>query len=443
MERVMTSFALSHDWQVPDLGEPICRQTTGPFLMSVNGVTLTQCEDIWSRTVRESVQVSAYPVALWFAANWWRICTEPLPHRGSFPSTDWRLSHELGSAATGYVWPQVLFASDGEAIYVWAASSNPNSKQSIKYLSGLDIPARISIQEFKSVVARYIDDVLARLAAVGLNNTELRELWKVVRTEAKDQLISLKRRREAVLGFDPEELPNSIEAEALQLEKRIGASSLEELAPAYGALALKEIIALRNCPGPVGRIELSIPDAAAGDTSLLPWQRAVSDAKALRDRTVNNGPVSTEQLCELLGIARTDYDSLVPTHRLKTAVAIPQGRNRRYVFRKKLESGRRFEAARFFADHIFSANSDSKWLASTDLWTSRQRYQKAFAAEYLCPIDDLRDFLDGDYGTSAIDDAANHFQVSPYTVTSLLANNGVVPRHWAESPVNDTMWMSQ
>jgi Zn-dependent peptidase ImmA (M78 family) len=66
------------------------------------------------------------------------------------------------------------------------------------------------------------------------------------------------------------------------------------------------------------------------------------------------------------------------------------------------------------------------WLTSTDSATSAQKFQRAFAAEFLCPIASLSDHLNGDYTEAAIEDAASTFQVSEMVVRSLLLNNGLI-----------------
>jgi Zn-dependent peptidase ImmA (M78 family) len=53
--------------------------------------------------------------------------------------------------------------------------------------------------------------------------------------------------------------------------------------------------------------------------------------------------------------------------------------------------------------------------------------QRAFAAEFLCPIEALRAFLDDDVSNEAIEDAGEHFSVSPLAVRSHLALNGILP----------------
>jgi hypothetical protein len=97
------------------------------------------------------------------------------------------------------------------------------------------------------------------------------------------------------------------------------------------------------------------------------------------------------------------------------------------VLHAKHPIAKRFELARFIGDYILTGHTNGEWLTSTDLSTSRQKYQKAFAAEFLCPIAALREFLQEDYSESAIEDAVDHFQVSQMTVDSLLVNNRLIP----------------
>ena len=94
--------------------------------------------------------------------------------------------------------------------------------------------------------------------------------------------------------------------------------------------------------------------------------------------------------------------------------------------RKRHPVGKRFEFARFLADYVSRAGDSGAWLASTDLATSRQKFQRAFAAEFLCPISSLIGFLGGNFTEPAIEDAASYFGVSEQTVESLLANNGYI-----------------
>jgi Zn-dependent peptidase ImmA (M78 family) len=95
-------------------------------------------------------------------------------------------------------------------------------------------------------------------------------------------------------------------------------------------------------------------------------------------------------------------------------------------FRRRNRPGRRFEAARFIAEQLQAPTTD-RWLAATDARTARQKTQRAFAAELLCPIDVLRSELAGDYGDEALEEAAERFGISVRAVQSQLANHDLIP----------------
>jgi hypothetical protein len=158
-----------------------------------------------------------------------------------------------------------------------------------------------------------------------------------------------------------------------------------------------------------------------------PWQHGVAVARELWAVLSKRGEViENQQLYDLLGLSSSSAERWTPSYANKSAaIAIPCDAHQfKIIPRKKHPMGKRFELARLLGDYIFTSTADTQWLASTDLVTSRQQYQRAFAAEFLCPIDVLQDFLQDDYSESAIEDATEHFQVSQATVKSLLTNNG-------------------
>ena len=57
--------------------------------------------------------------------------------------------------------------------------------------------------------------------------------------------------------------------------------------------------------------------------------------------------------------------------------------------------------------------------------------QRAFAAGFLCRVENLIDVLNDDFSEDARDAAAERFGVSPLTVTAVLANHGFVDQRGA------------
>jgi hypothetical protein len=417
------------------------RETVAQFALRVGDVCLTQNEDIWSRTVRDNVLVSLYPLAMWLTASWWRLHYEPLPKHGSQPSTDWRLGHELGAANHGYVWPHILMASDGEAMQIWAVPSDPKCRQSVRYLTGLQSARSVPLTDFRNAVDEFIEGVLERLRASGHAQTDLAGLWGLVLEDRSDPEHAKVRKIEAQMGFDPEECPDSVIAQALELEQRMGSAALSELAPVYGKrgteVGLTEISEFADSDGLMGRPEIKRGDSGSVPQNAPPWQRAAQAARNVR-RSIGETTASIENqtLYGLLGLSANDVEEWTPASRNKVGMGIPnKGKTIKFLPRKRHPIAKRFEFARFLADHVGGWSATDQWLASTDLATSRQKFQRAFAAEFLCPITSVVGFLGGDFSEPAIEEAAAHYGVSDQTVESLLSNNGYI------APRQDGGWM--
>jgi hypothetical protein len=424
----MSKLRFEYEWLSAGLDDPAFRETTAQLALYVGDTCLARNEDIWSKTVRDSVLVSTYPLAMWFASSWWRLNWEPLQEHGVRPSLDWRMTHEMGAANHGFVWPKALFASDGEFVSIWAEAGAPQV-QSVNYLAGVDSPQGIQIGEFQRGVDSFVNAVLSRLRAVGQTDTELEALWGLVIEDRADESVARVRRLEAQLGFDPEECPEDVIAQAISLQSQMGDAAMSELAPIFGkrdeGVALGEIDDLSAIHGIRGRPQVK-PANIVMKMAAAPWRRGVDAARQVRAYIDNSAePIDNKILSHLLGLTEGQIETWSPPSKLHATVAIPidkEGLN--FVSRKRHPVAKRFEFARLLGDYLYEPTNPAHWLASTDLATSRQKYQRAFAAEFLCPIESLVGFLDGDFSESALEDAAERFGVSERTVESLLMNNG-------------------
>lgn len=433
----MTELRINVKWMAAASGEAEVRATAALLDMYVDNISLTRNQDVWAQTVRDNVFVSAYPLAMWFASSWWRLNHEPLPPQQQ-PGHDWRMAHELGAANHGFVWPRVIFIPDGESMYVWAgASMTPD--QSVQYLQTLEAPKPITQTGFQQSVERFMHSVLARLDAKELAGSGLAQLWAILQEELADPEAVRRRKLEAKLGFDPEECPEQALNAALQWESQVGDAALSELAPAISASGATPDLAvigqLARADGIVGTPEIS-SDSIDPLEQGAPWERAIHDARELRRKIGNvDKPILDGDLFGLLGLSRDAVAQWsAPQGRSPVAVAMPvSDQQLKFVPRRHSPAGKRFELTRFLGEYLRPSTGGVHWLASTDLGTFRQKYQRAFAAEFLCPIDALTSFLRGDFSTYAIEAAAEEFSVSEQTVTSLLRNNGYIRPNWTES----------
>jgi hypothetical protein len=109
----------------------------------------------------------------------------------------------------------------------------------------------------------------------------------------------------------------------------------------------------------------------------------------------------------------------------------------RIVLRSKWETGRRFELARLVGDRLAGGN-EGKLFPATRSYTYRQKLQRSFAAELLCPFDSLMDMLEGDFSLEAIEDATQYFNVSDRTICTLLVNHHQIERDDIESDIESS-----
>lgn len=433
----MTELRFTLDWQSREDVDPHLGETTANLGITLANTVLTQNVDIWSRTTRDQVLVSVYPLAMWIASSWWRLQHEVLPaNLRSMPVPDWRLSHEMTAANCGYVWPLLAFSTDRKSMSVWAEPFPPDAGHSVRYLTGLQMPALIPMQDFTFACQDLIQNVLARLDATGLGNSDLAQLWSLVMADSSDPTEMRNRRIEAQFGFDAECCPTELLSELISIEADKGEDVLAELAAVRSwpkGQSAQSIRELFNASGIEAQPEL--PSLSPRSFPREPWRQAKADADQFR-KTIGAGEglVPNSKLAELLGMDFALLEDTMVRDRPPAAVAGHiDDTTIRIVPRKRHPVAHRFELARIIGGYSDAVLRDgNSWIASTDSGTARQKYQRAFAAELLCPIGPLANFLESDFSDDAIEDAATRFQVSDRTVVAQLMNNHYLPRSEAE-----------
>lgn len=427
-------FSISTAWTSANFGSPEIRETSGLLSIQLGNHIATRAEDDWSKTVQTSVRLSAYPLALWFAESWWRLLWEPALE-GEHVTSGWRLGHDMSAAGYGFIWPRLVFESDGENMEVTCFQSTPTVTEPVRYLEGFRASTTSKI--FERAVDEFISLVVARLEAVGIRDSELGRLWREIKGERSDPNVAEYRRIEAMLGFEPDEAPEKLLNELTGLMPELGRDAISEVAPACAGddpeATLHKIIYTANSIGVEGKISelpklISAVKSTAGRSD-KPWERGRKLARLARSAwSLGSQPLSDQQFSDLLGMPSTVLGKANGTSgELPLGLGV-RGEHQgdfKLVFRRRAHTGRRFEAARFLGDSLIAPMED-KWLPSTDAKTVRQKIQRAFAAEFLCPVDALVDFLDGDYSPEACDEAGEHFAVSPLAVRSHLANHGYI-----------------
>ena len=309
----MAELRFDIDWLSTGEADAVLRDTSARLVIQFGDCCLTRNLDTWSKTVRDSVLVSAYPLALWFASSWWRLNFEPLPASGSQPDVDWRMAHELAAANHGYVWPEILFASDGENINLWARHTDTTG-QSVNYLYDLDGPRHVPLADFQRSVTSFIEAVLHRTEAVGCGQTDLASLWHLICDDMSNPSLRPVRMLEAQMGFDPEECPEPLITRALFLRDETGPGALSELAPIFGrrndGTALDQIEHLPSVRGSPQRIPRGM---FFSQGSMAPWQQGVEAARSLRSQLGNEQqPITNKHLLDLRGLTQNQDENWQP-----------------------------------------------------------------------------------------------------------------------------------
>jgi Zn-dependent peptidase ImmA (M78 family) len=100
--------------------------------------------------------------------------------------------------------------------------------------------------------------------------------------------------------------------------------------------------------------------------------------------------------------------------------------------RSPFVTSRRFDLARLIGDLILD-EIDEPLIPIMRSFSYRQKRQRAFAAEFLCPFDHARPQLDIELSEESQECVAAEYRVSPMVVRTQLVNNGLLEREALEN----------
>ena len=431
-----------NNWLSSTVGDPEVRETAAEISIKVKSFWATEVEDRPAQSVRKSVRASAYVLASWLASNWWRLRWEPEknPLAQNSQSLDWDMSHELAASGGGYVWPPVTLSSDGYHLLVQCGGRENVADESlspVRYLNSFG--EFVDVSSFENGVSRFIEQVLSRLDARGIQNSHLHELWSEVRTERTQKPLESKRRLEALLGVDPDEADTLVKG-LLKWQQQVGEQALDEIAAASGTSGVEEIL---KATADAARTENTfsriteyrrIREQLANKGSLanrVPWQLGKDAAYVVREIWgLGKKPVINRQIAERLNVDETALSKTHPDIPVAVAIRGSEDEQLKLLLKPAHPNRQRFALSRLIGDHI-GINVGDTWKPATHSLTARQKFQRAFAAEFLCPSDELfdrysNDGLDVDNADETSLEIAKEYGVSQQLVLNHLANRGVI-----------------
>jgi hypothetical protein len=425
-------LVLEFEWLASGPLDSSTRAGLAALSIWVNGKPANELEDIFAKTVRRSMRVSAHDLAIWLAANWWRLRWEPQRE-----SLSWKMSHQIGAAGGGYAWPSLSFVSDGEFVSVIGQPSTDWGGAPVRYLNSID--EIISAREFELGIDHYVEAVLERLTSCHNVDSALIDVWAAVCEERQNPEQSNERKLEALLGYDPDEASTSV-IETLQgMATYLGRGAIEEIASASQNDAMDHVNMLLEhqnnaIPAVVPERDYLCQKISEIDRSQRPWQQGARSAALVRNAWgIHAGePIANKKLCDLIDIPGKILSGEADIEYCPMAAGFRNCADRdglKLILTKHPITGRRFELARLIGADL-SAKTCETLLPVTNAKTTRQKFQRAFAQELLCPFVSLDEYFGGKIpDDDKIELAADHFHVSPLLVKTALVNRGRLPRY--------------
>ena len=426
------NLCFDFEWQDPAgaRGDEL-RATWASLSILIDDKPVTELQDRRTKSVRTRVFLPLFPLAEWFAENWWFLQSEA--EQPSTPdSREFDRRHNLRWAREGFVLPSLRFVTRGENVEAqWQPLDIPDA--GIKFLgSGHAVMPGTSYSE---TLRDFVNAVAARLDESGLSGTTLHEEWAAIQgADIGEQEFCCAAAR---LGTDPYAVDEELEAEILSVAGRIrpellhdflSLATVNELASQTSALAT----ASESIASDADDIDALVgmrSQAAPCKTGANPWETGYHFAAELRAR-LNGGTWKSRSLDDLAGHLSLDHldHCLLPETGgcpfLDALTGPNQHDNPKFLIEKKRADSRQFAFCRATFEHLTS--SPGRFAAVSKLRTDRQQMNRAFAAEFLAPHEMLKSDLSGaTIGEDEIDDLAVEYGVSAFVVRHQIENHGL------------------
>ena len=411
-------------------------QADGEFLTRLFRIS-SNCEDTF-------LHAPPCHLAFWILDNWWRLLHEPEP-AGAL-TAEWLLAHEMSSIGGGYAWPPIRFWGEGGQVGVRTQPRYWDSPAPVKFEASFHglIPA--------VDVERSFDRFLGRVREFATIDCDtLLNLRQQVQRERQDPNLAIWRMIEAKLGFDVDEAPVDLMKRLAEFVDEVGQEAVSEACISQQGIGVARALeeGLRAVEDSRTKVDLSNAIAAARSQTdepsnqafapsarMPPWKLAEEAAGRLR-RTlaVPCGPIPNGRLRDLLGVTqRFDH--------IRSFPSIPYGIRRRdpdhgtstVALSANWPEAKRFQLCRVLGDAIWSANDRLGVISSAK--SVRQKFQRAFAQSFLCPLKDLLDFIGTNTPTpDDVTAAARWFRVSERLVQTTLVKKRVIDQERFEQMV--------
>ncbi len=437
----MNKLSIDYEWEDPGGARgPELRATWARLRMAVDGNVITRVEDHASHGLRDGVYLPLYPVAEWMAMNWWSLLGEVASPGRENSKGYWR-RHNLAAASEGFALPRLLIRPGGEGTFSldWRSVQLPD--QRVSFLGGGQ--AVVDGAELIATLGGFIRAVIGRLEEEGIRDSLLAEEWAAIEAtdpEERDFCMAAGR-----LGLDPYDIQDETITDAIiRISETLPASLANEFyAAADPRLISEQGGILLGFLSEAGELDLDIStfrnlkDEMAGRLSSVssqtPWRQGYDFARQLR-RLLNWGEApfvpSIESLGTLFRIPPGLWSRSVALKNgawdfLSGAVGATRHGAPYFAIQKRREPGKVFTLCRAIFEYL--TTTDAPAAIVTQTYSDRQKRNRAFAAEFIAPAEQLRGCIRGDtIAEEDIQELAEAFGTSEFVIRHQIRNHGII-----------------
>jgi hypothetical protein len=432
--RSKLSFGL--EWDSADgVQGPELQSTWSTLRILLNDFPISQLVDHKSGSVKDYINLPAYPLAEWIALNWWFLNNEPYTSNKD-NNRDYASRHDIMYARDGYALPSLSIQPTGRnAVIRWKAQDLRHHR--VQFVKSGE--STITKEELVECLGGFVDKTIRRLETKGMHDTLLQQEWEAIQTLSKEERIFCE--TTSLLGLDPfsiapekaseiaqvsESLPNEI---VIDFFSSCNSDSINE--DAQGALnAVRRI----QDDGSTAKslVEINARIRKTTQHAVYPWIDGYEAAKDLRNLLGLNGQILREldDLNRALKFSAKDFESVfVKDPKLPRTIAAVCGTNKTdspvFVFHPVKQDERlKFAYCRSLYNYLFTDQSSLSLVTGSDL--EGQKGNRAFAAEFLVPANSLRKLVKNEaVGPEEIDEIAADFKVSPMVIEHQIENHRI------------------
>ena len=395
----------SIDWEGGDRSsDDVDLLAAGALRVLVDRANVCEFREAWDGKTGEALPVSVYPLAEGVATDWWRL----------FGGRDAQFRAAVHRG--GYAMPDIRLEFDGVGFEV-ACQPCRYENPPVYFPNGA--AERLERKDAERALGEFLAGVIGRLEERGVRDSGLQQQWRLVQASREDPEETALCEAAGALGLDAYDMSD---ADAAFIEDSRALFDGEALAEFLSGLrrgrwrkaAVESIRRLESRPRYKSRLPgiETLWAAAPGDSGAgkrKPWEAGYRWAREAR-RMLNAGQSerfrSVTVLARRLGAPGFEAAPLAPE--VSALVETVDDEARVHLRRLENQPARLFAFARAIGDAV--ANPPTRRSAVNSLrHASRQACGRAFAAEFLAPIDEILSMRNDGLDTDAV---ADEFGVS-------------------------------